>query len=146
MRLGQGAAKDREVLAEHEHQPAIDGAVTDDDAITDDLLLGHVEIGAAMLDEHVPFFEAAFVEEQFDALAGAQLALGVLGVDALLAAAEFGGSAFVLQLLEDGLHACTLVRSYRAEFMTGQPARTWRRLRMSSRTSPAACGILVPGP
>jgi hypothetical protein len=37
-----------------------------------------------VLDEHVPLFEGAFVEQQFDALARGELALGVLGVDALL--------------------------------------------------------------
>ena len=126
MRFGQGAAKYREVLAEHEYQPAVDGAVTDDHAVTDDLLVGHAEVGAAMLDEHVPFFEAALVEQQVDALAGAQLALGMLGVDPLLASAELGGGALVLQLLEDGLHACTPVRKYAemGEFMPVQPVRT----------------------
>jgi hypothetical protein len=52
------------------------------------LLSGHAEVGAAVLDEHVPLFEAALVEQQFDALARGELALGVLGVDALLAAAQ----------------------------------------------------------
>jgi hypothetical protein len=50
-----------------------------------------------VLDEHVPFFEGAFVEQQLDALARGELALGVLRVDALLppprrAAARFFSS------------------------------------------------------
>ena len=123
MRLGQGAAKDGEILAEHEHQPAVDGAVADHHAVTDDFLVGHAEIGAAVFDEHVPFLETAFVEEQVDAFAGSQLALGVLGVDARLATAELGRVALVLQLLDDGLHACTLVRKC-AELMPLTPAPT----------------------
>ena len=41
-----------------------------------------------MLDEHVPFLEGAFVEQQLDALARGELALAVLRGDAFLAAAE----------------------------------------------------------
>jgi len=41
-----------------------------------------------MLDEHVELLERAFVEQQVDALAGGELALGVLGLDPLLAAAQ----------------------------------------------------------
>ena len=41
-----------------------------------------------MLDEHVELFERVVIEEEFDALARGQLALGVLRGDALLAAAE----------------------------------------------------------
>jgi hypothetical protein len=44
--------------------------------------------------EHVPLFEGAVVEQQLDALARGQLALGVLGVDALLAAAERAAARF----------------------------------------------------
>jgi len=35
-----------------------------------------------MLDEGIPFFETVFVEQQFDAFAGGQLAAAVLRVDA----------------------------------------------------------------
>jgi len=51
--------------------------------------------------EHVPLFEAVVVEQQQDAFAGAELALGVLGVDALLATAEAGLLALFLQLAND---------------------------------------------
>ena len=105
MGFGQGAAKDREVLAEDEHQPAIDGAVAGDDAVPGDLLLRHAEVGAAVLDEHVPFLEAAVVEEEGDALTGSQLALAMLRIDALLSAAKKRRVALFLQLLEDVLHA-----------------------------------------
>ncbi len=42
----------------------------------------------AVGDEHVVFFEAAGIEQDVEALTGGELALAVLGVDALLAAAE----------------------------------------------------------
>jgi hypothetical protein len=57
-----------------------------DHAVTRDGLVGHAEIDAVMLDVHVDFFEAARIEQDFKAFACGQLALGVLGVDALLAA------------------------------------------------------------
>jgi hypothetical protein len=43
-----------------------------------------------VLDELVELFEAAFVEEKGDALAGGQLAFGVLPLPTLGAAAFFG--------------------------------------------------------
>jgi hypothetical protein len=46
-----------------------------------------------VLDEHVPFLERAFVEQQLQPLAGGELALLVLRIDALLAAAQASGGA-----------------------------------------------------
>jgi hypothetical protein len=40
-----------------------------------------------VLDEHVPFLERAFVEQDLEPLARGELALGVLRLDASLAAA-----------------------------------------------------------
>ena len=57
MGFRQGAAEHGEVLREDEDETAIDGAVAGDDAVAGNLLLVHAEIGATMLDEHVPFFE-----------------------------------------------------------------------------------------
>ena len=68
------------------------------------MALVHAEVGAAVFLEHVPLFEAAVVEQQFDALAGRQLALGVLGIDALLATTQAGLFALLLQLADDFLH------------------------------------------
>ncbi len=76
---------------EDEDQAAVDGAVTDDDAVARGLFgLVHAEVDAAVLLEHVPFFEGTRIEQQLDAFAGRQLALGVLAVDTLLATAEAG--------------------------------------------------------
>jgi len=41
-----------------------------------------------MLLEHVPFFKGAGVKQQFDAFAGGEFPLAVLGVDAFLATAK----------------------------------------------------------
>jgi hypothetical protein len=50
--------------------------------------------------EHVSLFEAAFVEQEGDAFAGSHFALRMLGVDALLATAETGLTAFLQQFLD----------------------------------------------
>ena len=84
--LGQRAAEHREVLAEDEHHAAVDRAVARDDAVAEDLVLLHAEVGAAVLDERVPFLEAALIEQQLDAFARRQLAARVLLVDTFLAA------------------------------------------------------------
>ena len=57
----------------------------------------------AMLDEHVPFLEGIGIEQQGDALAGGEAPLGMLCIDAALAAAA-RGRALLFQLLEDFLH------------------------------------------
>ena len=80
--LGQRAADHGEVLREGERNAAGDLAVARDDGIAEILAVGHAELGGAMLDEGVEFLEGALVEEEVDALAGGELALGVLGVDA----------------------------------------------------------------
>src|SRR5262249_34824966 len=57
-----------------------------------------------MLDEHVPFFEGAGIEEKIDALAGGQLALCMLCLDAALAAARTCRAPLVFELTQDLLH------------------------------------------
>src|ERR1700686_2004029 len=52
-----GGPEHGEILAEHEHQLAVDRAVAGDDAVARDLVLLHREIVAAVLDEHVPFLK-----------------------------------------------------------------------------------------
>ena len=89
----QRAAEHREILAEDEDQPAVDRAIAGDDAVARHLLLVDAEIVAAVLDEHVPFLEGTGVEQHFEPLARGQLALGVLRLDAALAAAGAGRRA-----------------------------------------------------
>ncbi|MOA14594.1 hypothetical protein D3C78_1347040 [compost metagenome] len=59
-----------------------------------------------MLDKHVPLFEGAVVEQQFDALARRQLAFLVLRVDTLLSTAESRLLALVFESLKNVLHGC----------------------------------------
>ena len=87
--FGKGTATDGEILGEDIDETAADGAATGHHAVTVDVLLLHAEVGAAVMHEHVEFFEAAFVKEKGDALTGGELAFLVLRVDAFLTAAEF---------------------------------------------------------
>mmetsp|Transcript_5902 Transcript_5902/g.14528 ORF Transcript_5902/g.14528 Transcript_5902/m.14528 type:complete len:493 (-) Transcript_5902:134-1612(-) len=115
MGLAERTAEDGEVLAEGEGQAAVDHAVAGHDAVAGDLVVGHAEVDAAVLDEHVPLLEAAFVEQQLQPLAGGQLALGMLGGDALLATAEPRQGALGFKCLQDVLHGA----GPRREFRTG---------------------------
>ena len=76
--LAQGTAKHGKVLSVDVDDAAVDGAVTGDDAVAEVLLLVETEVNGAMGHEHVSLFEAAFVEQDGDALAGRHLAFGML--------------------------------------------------------------------
>ena len=99
--LGEAAAEDREVLREDVDEPAVDPPVARDHAVAGDLLLGHAEVQAAVLHELVELFEATLVEQDLDALAGRELAFGVLALLALGAAARLGA----LNLVTKHVHA-----------------------------------------
>ncbi len=104
MGFRERATEDREVLAEHEHRPAVDGARAGDHAVARDACIGHTELGAPVLDEHVDLFERALVEQQLQALVRGQLAALVLGGDPPLAAALARRLAFGLELIQDLTH------------------------------------------
>ena len=104
MRLGERAAEHGEVLAEDEDEPAVDGALAGHDAVARHLLLGHAELGAAVLDEHVGLLERIRVEQKLDPLAGGELAALVLRLDPPFAAAQPGRRALGIELIEDLLH------------------------------------------
>jgi hypothetical protein len=57
-----------------------------------------------VFDEGAPFLEAAVIQQQRDALAGGELALAVLRLDALGVAAQTGLRAAAFQFFEDVLH------------------------------------------
>jgi hypothetical protein len=57
-----------------------------------------------MLHEHVEFLKGAMIEQDFDPLAGRQLAFGMLRRDALFAATEAGDGAAVFKLIKNMLH------------------------------------------
>ena len=105
MRFGQRAAEHGEVLGEHVDDAAVDRAPAGDDAVAGNLGLLHAEIDAAVLDVHVELLEGALVEQELDALARGELAAGVLGLDALQAAAFPRPSPPDLKLFQDFLHA-----------------------------------------
>ena len=115
--LGMGAAErateNGEVLGEDIDEAPIDRAMAGDDAVAGNALILHAEIGAAMLHEHVVFLEAALIEQHMDPLARRQLALGVLGLDPGLAAADAGAGPFLLQSLDKILHGALLPSSIR---------------------------------
>ena len=105
MAFRYGAAEHGEILRKDIDKAAVDGARTGDDAVTRDHVIGHAEIDAVMLDIHVCFFERTFIEKDLKPLARGQLALGVLGIDALLPAAHLGGCAALFHFCDIGGHS-----------------------------------------
>ncbi len=67
--FGKRSAEDGKILREYVNQPPVDAAIASDEAVAGDDLFLHAEIAAAMGDQLIEFFEGAFVEQQFDALA-----------------------------------------------------------------------------
>src|SRR3546814_8037700 len=84
----QRTAEHGEVLRKYEHQPAVDRPRSGDDAVAGHHLIGHPEIDAIVLDEHVEFLETAFVEQHVEPLTRGPLALGVLRRDPLRATTD----------------------------------------------------------
>ena len=93
--LAETAGAGGEILREGEHRPSFHQAVAGDDPVGGDLHFFHVEIGAAMGDEHVQLAERTGVKEQIQPLARGELALFlVLGhglVSAHLEHSSFAG-------------------------------------------------------
>ena len=97
--LGEGAAEDREVLAEDADRPAEDRPVAGHDGVAPRPLLAHAELALAVAHEPVQLDERAPVEQELDPLTGEELASLVLSRDGLLAARVLRG---VAQLAEPG--------------------------------------------
>ena len=104
MHLRQRATEDREILRIDEDQPTVHRAIAGDDAVTGDPVLAHAEVGAAMFDEHVPFLERAFVEQQLDPFPRGKLATRMLGLYPAFAATRARLGPLLLQHLNDVLH------------------------------------------
>jgi hypothetical protein len=104
----QRAAEHGEVLAEDINLPPVHRAPAGNHPVAGHLDIVHAEIGAAMGDEHVEFLEAALVQQQLDALARGQLALGMLRLDAAPATTQARLGSAVLKLFEDVLHGDSL--------------------------------------
>jgi hypothetical protein len=67
-------------------------------------LFSHAEIVAAVADQLIGFDEGAFVEEEIDAFAGGELALGVLAFATFVAASGFSTGVAAAQLVEAVRH------------------------------------------
>ena len=93
MAFRHGTAEHGEILGEDIDQAAVDRARTGHHAVAGDAVVRHAEIDAVVFDIGIDFLEAAFVEQDIEPFARGQLALGVLGVDALLPATHAGGRA-----------------------------------------------------
>ena len=87
-------------MREDVHQAAFDAAVAGDEAVTRRALRFHTEIVGLMPDKLVKLFKGAFVEQQVDAFASAELALSVLAFAALCSAAGFGFGVELTQLFQ----------------------------------------------
>jgi hypothetical protein len=71
-------AEHGEVLAEHEDQSPVDRSVTGHHAVAEHMLLPEAELGGPVRHERVHLHEGSRVEQQVQALAGGELAPGVL--------------------------------------------------------------------
>ena len=76
--LGEGSAEDCEILSVEEHQPAVDGPVSGDNAVGKRLVLGHFEILATVGDEEIELFETTGVNDPSDPLTSRKLPLLML--------------------------------------------------------------------
>ena len=103
MDTAQAAAKDGEVLAEDVDQTAVDRPPTGNDAVAHELLLVHAEVGLAMHDQGIHLVEGAFVQQDIDALAGGQLALGLVGRQTVFATAQVRLFLHLPQLFDLGV-------------------------------------------
>ncbi len=98
--LGERAAENREILREYVDQPPVDAAIPGDEAVARHILFVHAEVAAAVRDQLVEFFKRILVEQEFDALAGRQLALFVLALAALGSSALLGGGMAAAQFIK----------------------------------------------
>ena len=86
MHLAERTAVDRKVLRDREYLPPVDHAAAGDHAVAKGTAAVEAEVGGAHRHVRLLFDEGVLVEQQIEALAGGQLALGVLGVDTRLPA------------------------------------------------------------
>ena len=102
VRFGKRAAENGEVLREDVDEPPVDAAVAGDESVARGPLLFHPEILAVVPDEFVQLLERAFIEQQIDALARAELARFVFAFAALRSAAFFGFRVSLAKLVAAG--------------------------------------------
>src|SRR4029079_14010209 len=81
--LGERAAEDREVLAEHADRAPEHGAVAGDHCVAPRAVVAHPELALAMRAEAVELDDRAGIEQEVETLAGEELAALVLTSDRL---------------------------------------------------------------
>src|ERR1700733_14962285 len=96
----KGAAKDGKVLREDIHEAAADTPITGDESVAGRALRFHAEVVRMVADEFFELFEGAFIEQQLDAFAGAELALFVFALATFGAAAGFCFGVELAKLFE----------------------------------------------
>ena len=110
--LGEGAAKNGEILGEGVDQAPVDGPVSRHDPVAEDLLLLQSELHGAVGHETVQLDEGALVQQELQPFPGRKLPLLVLGLQSRLAASELGLPLKLLQALQFLVHghglACLL--------------------------------------
>ena len=126
-----------EILSECVHRPVIDAPVFRDDAVTRHELTDHAEIGTPVRDQLVDLVKGAQVEEQLHALAGRELARGMLPPSALLATARF---STVLKLRQ-GLTFVHAFKGQRPRVGSYRPAARDRLFLPVPRPPPPASGL-----
>jgi len=81
------------------------------------LVVGHPKVGATVLDEHVPLFEAVFVQQNLEAFPCREFPFGVLLGDSRFSAAEARGFALPLELLDHVFHGVFLSAAPRSSVL-----------------------------
>src|SRR5206468_12332583 len=107
----QRAAKAGEVLREREHLPAVEQPMPGHHPVAWNDLIGHAEVEAAMGDELVHFLERARIEQQIHALAGGQLAGGVLAPPPFVATTELRLTLEAVEHVERLHRECSWLRA-----------------------------------
>src|SRR5262249_50228160 len=98
--LGEGTAKDGEVLRKHKHIPPVDQTVARDHAISGIKFLVQSEVFRTMDHELVKVFKRSFVEQEFDALTRRHLSCFVLLLNTSSAATLLGRKASLSKSLQ----------------------------------------------
>eukprot|EP00128_Syssomonas_multiformis_P009314 Colp12_sorted_trinity150504_noHs@18518 len=111
----QTTTENGEILAEHEYSAAVNSTLTSNNAVTDESLLLHTEISTVVLHKHIVLSESALIEQQSDALTGAELSLLVLLVDPLLTTTDKSLLALGFDLFDNRVHSLVVANGAHSE-------------------------------
>ena len=71
---GEGPAKSRKILSKYKSLSTVYTAVTGDDAVAQNLVVGHAKIGASVNLEAIHLYECFFIQEQVNSFPSRQFA------------------------------------------------------------------------